>query len=55
MICRYVPERMLPPDLMASTIDECLKLYAVALKARQLQQDDMKWSVMAAINEMFGN
>lgn len=55
MICRYVPERMLPADLMDSTVDDFLKLYAVALKSRELHQEDMKQAVVAAIGEIFGN
>ena len=55
LICRYVPERLLPADLMDSAIDDFLRLYAVALKSRELQQEDMKQAVMAAISELFGN
>lgn len=50
-----MPERLLPADLMDSAIDDFLKLYAVALKSRELQQEDMKQAVMAAISELFGN
>ena len=42
-------------SLMDSAIDDFLKLYAVALKSRELQQEDMKQAVMAAISELFGN
>lgn len=55
LICRYVPERMLPANLMDSTVDDFLKLYAVALKSRELHQEDMKQAVVAAIGEIFGN
>ena len=46
---------MLPTDLMDSTVDDFLKLYAVALKSSELHQEDMKLAVVAAIGEIFGN